>query len=982
MVLETYRLAGDEHDFWRKAAHPRTFAEQHAESFEEFLKRVMLYQAPLATPKDLAWFLASYAREAKFRIEAGELPTLAGIRTALEEALGLKFEGARGDHFFRSTLIQTLFYGIFSAWVLWSKSHPPIDKQSRFEWRTAAHFLRLPILRKLFHEVAEPGQLATMNLPEVLDWAGGALNRVDRASFFATFEEGHAVQYFYEPFLEAFDPELRKDLGVWYTPVEIVKYMVARVDQVLREDLKKPDGLADPDVYVLDPCCGTGAYLVEVIQRIHDALRRKGADALVGHDLKRAAMERVFGFEILPAPFVVAHLQLGLLLQRLGSPFSEKGNERAAVYLTNALTGWEPVKHPKQLVFREMEEEREAADRVKRDTPILVVLGNPPYNAFHGVAVGEERGLSEAYRSTRRAPAPQGQGLNDLYVRFFRMAERRIVEKTGRGVVCFISNYSWLDGLSFTGMRERYMEVFDRVWIDNLHGDRIISEYAPDGRTSETVFATGGQSPGIKIGTAIALLARMAGGGVAKIQYRDWQEARAAERRSALLASAATATPPYVEVAPELKLGLPFKPRSVAKGYLSWPTVPELFPVSFPGVKTSRDDVLVDIDREKLATRMEAYFNPAVSHLEMARIAPRAMKDAARFQARQTREYLLKRGFKPEYVVRCSYRPFDVRWLYWEPQTKLLDEKRAEYFPHVFDGNLWMSAAQRSRRDFDPPYVSPHICSLHVIEWSANFFPIWLKRGGLLENLEKVPNLASQAATYAACHSVAPTDVFFHAIAILHAPAYATENAGALRQDWPRVPLPESREALLASAALGQEVAALLDPDSAVKGLSERLPSIAVISSVAGPLDPGAGDLDLTAGWGHAGKGGVTMPAKGRVYHRAYTPEELEALPEGGICALGDTTCDVWLNERAYWKNVPIRAWEYTLGGYQVIKKWLSYREKELLERSLTVEEARYVTGVARRIAAILLLGPALDADYRAVKRALYPWASHRKVAP
>ncbi len=423
-ILETYRLAPNEPEFWRRAERPKQFADQQGESLEEFLKRVMLYQAPLATAKDLAWFLASYAREAKFRIETGELPALTNIRTALEEALGLKFEGARGDHFFRSALIQTLFYGIFSAWVLWSKTHLPTDKKNRFEWGMSAHYLQVPILRKLFHEIAEPGQLETMNLPEVLDWAGAALNRVDRASFFATFEEGHAVQYFYEPFLEAFDPELRKDLGVWYTPIEVVKYMVARVDAELRNTLGVADGLADPNVYILDPCCGTGAYLVEVLRKIAETLRDKGGDALVGHDLKRAALERVFGFEILPAPFVVSHLQLGLLLQSLGAPFSDVKHERARVFLTNALTGWEPMKHPKQLVFAEMEEEREAAERVKRETPILVILGNPPYNSFAGIAnMDEERELTEAYRTTKAAPAPQGQGLNDLYIRFFRMAQ-------------------------------------------------------------------------------------------------------------------------------------------------------------------------------------------------------------------------------------------------------------------------------------------------------------------------------------------------------------------------------------------------------------------------------------------------------------------------------------------------------------------------------------------------------------------------------
>ena len=157
-------------------------------------------------------------------------------------------------------------------------------------------------------------------------WIGpaGVLNRVDRGEFFKRFEDEHAVQYFYEPFLEAYDPELRKALGVWYTPPEIVKYQVARVDRVLREELDLPDGLADPNVIVLDPCCGTGAYLVEVLHSIAATLRDKGGDALVASDLKQAAMNRVFGFEIMPAPFVVSHLQLGLMLQNQGAPLSQK----------------------------------------------------------------------------------------------------------------------------------------------------------------------------------------------------------------------------------------------------------------------------------------------------------------------------------------------------------------------------------------------------------------------------------------------------------------------------------------------------------------------------------------------------------------------------------------------------------------------------------------------------------------------------------
>ena len=176
----------------------------------------------------------------------------------------MKFTGDKGEHFFRSTLVQTIFYGVFSAWVLWHRERP--ERTDDFNWHESALSLRVPFIRALYEQVATPSKLGDLGLVEVLDWTTGALNRVDRAAFFQKFQREHAVQYFYEPFLEAFDPELRKELGVWFTPPEIVKYQVARVDTVLREELGLADGLADPNVVVLDPCCGTAAYLVEVLQ--------------------------------------------------------------------------------------------------------------------------------------------------------------------------------------------------------------------------------------------------------------------------------------------------------------------------------------------------------------------------------------------------------------------------------------------------------------------------------------------------------------------------------------------------------------------------------------------------------------------------------------------------------------------------------------------------------------------------------------------
>jgi predicted helicase len=760
---------------------------------------------------------------------------------------------------------------------------------------------------------------------------------------------------------------------------------------------------ADPRVYVLDPCCGTGAYLVAVLQRIATTLQEQGGDALLSADLKRAAVQRIFGFELLPAPFVVAHLQLGLLLQTLGAPFSDSANERAGVYLTNALTGWVPPTGPKQhLLFPELEAERDAAEHVKRDVPILVILGNPPYNGFAGLAVDEERDLTNAYRTTRRAPAPQGQGLNDLYVRFFRMAERRIVEGTGQGIVCYISNYSWLDGLSFTGMRERYLEVFDKIWIDCLNGDKYkTGKLTPEGEPDPSVFSSDFNPEGIQVGTAVTLLVRRQSHIDADtVRFRHlWGRTK----RLDLLATAVQdGESLYQPLRPALDLGLPYMPARVDTDYLSWPLLPDLFPVSFPGVKTSRDDVVVDIDRARLVQRMEQYFDSALSHEEMHRLAPGAMQSTARFQAEPVRDQLRKRGFQPEHIVRYCYRPFDVRWLYWEPETKLLDEKRAEYYPHVFDGNVWIEARQRQPMEsFDRGYFV-HVLADNFGNGLSSFFPLYLSTvtehlslldHGKSERLK--PNLSSEASVYLSRLGASEQDLFYHTLAVLHAPTYRTENAGALRQDWPRVPLPGTSELLHASAALGRQVAALLDTEHPVPGVTSgklrpELQAIGVITRVGGgTLNPATGDLAVTTGWGHAGKGGVTMPGKGRVDQGAYTPDERAAIGSGAsalglteeqvIACLGATTSNVYLNDTAYWRNVPASVWEYTIGGYQVIKKWLSYREHSLLGRALTTDEAREVTYMARRIAAIVLLSPALDVNYQGVKQATLPWGSLSK---
>ncbi len=1025
--LETYRLAESEAAFWDAARHPRRTAQEHGERLIEYLKRVMLHAAPLTRPQDVAWFLASYARDAKARLEGKDLPALSGLRAALEEALGLKFEGDKGDHFFRSTLVQTLFYGVFAAWVLWHKKNPFQDPKKLFDWRLTPWFLHVPMIRVLYEQVATPTKLGPLGLEEVLDWTAAVLNRVDRPSFFSQFDEGHAVQYFYEPFLKAFDPQLRKDLGIWYTPPEIVKYMVARVDAVLRQELDIADGLADPRVYVLDPCCGTGAYLVEVLKHIHGTLKANREDALTAQDLKAAARNRVFGFEILPAPFVVAHLQLGLLLQNLGAPLSEDKAERAGVFLTNALTGWEPRQAPKdRLPFPELEEERDAAEEVKRDKPILVILGNPPYNAFAGVSAVAEKALVEPYKEGLISRwGIKKFNLDDLYVRFFGLAERRIVEKTGKGVICYISNFSYLGDPSFVVLRERFLSEFDALWFDCMNGDsRETGKLTPDGKPDPSVFSTEYNREGIRVGTAIALMVRKATRGEKPgVRFRQFW---GVTKRGDLLESLKEQDfeTQYQPVNPERSNRFSFRPSEVAAHYLEWPKLTDLCsepPIQ--GMDEDRAGALISLDRNDLSILMRQYFDRKVSWEQFVLLGTGLSRKSAAFEPKNIREEAQKEDkFVASNIRRYLFRPHDNRWCYYSPVPNVWKRSRPELYKQCWQGNAFLLARPSGVASPEgiPIFYTRNLMARDCMKGHAIAFPIRLmplyatnaNRNNKQNNFftvnepnesDSTANLSPAARSYLAALGLPDPDadpetaglIWMHALAVGYAPAYLTENADGIRQDWPRIPLPDTREALERSAELGRELAALLDPETPVPGVTAgairpELKSLAVISKVGGGvLNPDAGDLALTAGWGHGGKDGVTMPGKGKVITRDYTPEELAAIREGALALgltqeqalshLGETTCDIYLNDTAYWSNVPAKVWGYYIGGYQVIKKWLSYRESDLLGRALTMEEVREVTHMARRLAAIVMMEAVLNENYLTAKQSAYSWSQRSR---
>ncbi|MEO6563428.1 MAG: type ISP restriction/modification enzyme [Nitrosospira sp.] len=1007
--LERYTLAASETEFWMLAAHPQQAEAEHGDSFVDFLCRVLRHNAPLSDPKDLAWLLASYAREARHRVERAvtinsqATKQIEALKNSLEVALGVAFTEEEGAHFFRSTLVQTLFYGMFAAWVLRHEQ----SISARFEWRAAAYDLHVPMITTLFEQLSQPSKLKALNLTEVLDWTADALNRVDKAAFFSKFEGTHSVQYFYEPFLKAFDPQLRKQLGVWYTPEEIVRYQVARVDEALQTELGLQDGLADPNVVVLDPCCGTGAYLVEVLRVVGERLAAQGSGALAAHELKQAATSRLFGFELLPAPYVIAHLQLGLLLRKLGAPLGMNANgkdERAGIYLTNALTGWEPPKAPKTQVlpFSDFAEEQDAADQIKRSQKILVILGNPPYNAFTGVALGEEQQLVAPYKvGLFKKWGIKKFNLDELYVRFFRLAERRIAEQGDRGIVSFISNYSWTSEASFVVLRERLLNNFDKFWIDNMHGNRKISEYAPDGRTSESVFAQRGFSPGIQQGVVISLWVKTGKTSLdqAQVVYRDsFHHAKADERRRALIDSLndQSRSDHYTLATPTAANKFSFRPSVVGIAYANWPNLPSLAghpPIN--GLMEKRGGALIDMDKDRLRCRMTAYLDNAVSAISIAELHAGLATNAARFDAVKTRQKLLKiEQFNQARLKRYAVRPFDTRWCYYSPNRPLWNEPRPKFWEQHQSANAYLLLRPTAIANPEGvPFMFTRILGDNdFLRGHAYYIPFHWHRAkessaniNLFEfdNVTGIAesNLSVGARAYLSTLGFSNTDtdrdtselIWLHALAIGYSPAYLTANADGIRQDWPRIPLPTSRMALEASAALGHKVAALLDTESPVDGVTNgklypELNDIAVLTRVSGGSLK-AEEFALTAGWGHRGKDGIIKPGRGKIETSMNVECELNA-------CLGETRYDIYLNANAYWKNVPKPVWDFIIGGYQVMKKWLSYREQSLLGRTLTLNELKEVSAIARRLTALVLLQSELNKNYLDIASATYPYPS------
>ncbi|MGH6857093.1 MAG: type ISP restriction/modification enzyme [Methylocella sp.] len=1020
-------------DLWSAASGsgPKQKVDPSAvEVLSAIITRAVTDLARIGSPSDLAKILARQARDAKAALP-DDLRPVRPLLDDYRQALGLAFDtnDEKGARFFRSSLVQSIFYALFAAWILWDKK---AGADSAFEVDHAHQYLPIPFLDALLHDIRHPARMKHLGLDAHLARAIKTFNRIDRPLFrsrmtFPTIDgetTAAAITYFYEPFLEAFDPQLREDLGVWYTPPEVVRYQVQRVHYVLKYELGRSRGLADSDVVVLDPCCGTGAYLLEVARCIAAELKREGDESNLGLELARAFHERVMGFEILTAPFAIAQLQLFLLLDELGS--RPDSAHRLAIFLTNALSGWHDAGDIK-LNFPEMREEFDASQRAKREAKIIVILGNPPYDRFTGAAQAEEAELVAHYKGIelvddidpktkqarrdefgKRKKKQRGQSLlyleygvrkqllDDLYIRFIRLAEERIGEAADYGVISYISNSSYLTGRSHPLMRRSLLSNFHAVWIDNLNGDKyrtgkIIPKGLPGaGTRDESIFTTDMDPRGIQPGTAVVTWVKRTVAPTkpadTAVLYRDFW-GPAAVKRQGLLASLpagsppeSSTIPPYEPVKPSQENRWRLGPKTFEGGFEAWPGLDEIFPVAVQGVNHNRgiERSVIDTDQDALATRIRAYINAKTFEAAASRfpeLAPTRNEDGklaiAGYDPDNVWNDLHKIGFDKSKVLSFLTFPLDQRFIYYETRTKLLNRPRPEYGENRNDNEFLLTVPEPRKKSESRPIFATTLSNLHVHERGSVVFPREIRGGDLLADRDaNLPEAAwrvlrdqfgLKGERRDAAARAFVGKMFRVAFAILHAPSYQAEHKSALSADWAHLPIPKDKKLLDRLVAAGENVTRLLDANRDAHDVVESILG-AGRARVLGPLKRIDGkqvrpdDLKITVTYWGGGKG--------RWKPRPFMAEELPAIVYGD--AWGERTGDLFLNDDAYFANVPELVWTYQLGGYPVLKKWLGYRQADRRDgKPLTDDERRWFRQIIQRIAALLAFGPSLDGLYQ-----------------
>lgn len=890
--------------------------------FESLISNFSIYVGQtIKSPQKLAKMMAN---KAKLLAEILERAVTSDEDNHEDSTLKAHFEGFKQilihditPKGFADVYAQTIAYGMFAA-RLYDSTLKTFSRQEAAELIPKSN----PFLRRLFGYIAGP------DIDDRIKWIVDSLADIflhcNVQEILKTYGRStrmnNPIIHFYETFLSEYDASLRKARGVWYTPEPIVDFIVRAVDEVLKTEFGLSEGLADTTktkikiknptkdrrhkdgyvttekevhkVQILDPATGTGTFLSKVIKHIYQDF--EGMQGIWSNYVEKDLIPRLNGFELLMASYAMAHLQLNLLLSETGYKPQGNSQERLKVYLTNSLE----ESHPDTgtLFANWLSTEANSANEIKRDTPVMCIIGNPPYSGESSNNGDWIMSLMEDYKKEpggeEKLQERNPKWINNDYVKFLRYGQY-FIEKNGSGVLAFINPHRFLNSNTFRGMRWNLLKTYDKIYTIDLHGNSNIKETCPDGSLDQNVFD-------IKEGVSINIFIKTGKKKVNKLgQFYHYDLYGLREKKYQFLLNNSVSTIPYTLLqnkAPNYFM-IP-QNTSLEDVYSQFISINELFPIGSVGIVTARDEFTIKQRKEDVTATIKNFLE---LDDEEARSKFKLGKDVRDWKVQYAKTDLKNNFPDKGKLVQISYRPFDIRWTYYTGQSKGFHcYPRDEVMKHlVSDGNIGFVTARSTKSNTcDHFFLSKFIMETKCGERTTQsaIFPLYIQNDQL--NLEQIkntiPNLKSEIVdkladiiglTYTDQKenikgTFAPIDILDYIYAVLYSPNYRETYKDFLKIDFPRVPYPKDLRTFLELGKLGGQLRKLhLMEDTNLKLITQY---------------PESGENNIEK--------------------VIYKDEK------------------VYINDEQYFANVPEIAWNFYIGGYQPAQKWLKDRKGKALQ--------------------------------------------------
>jgi len=784
---------------------------------------------------------------------------------------------------FSDIYAQTVTYGLFLSALNCD------EPREQLNINTAYYMLptSFSLIKELFHSIE--------NFPAEITWAVDEIISILKVTDFGAIKREFSEYrnkeqgfndpfiYFYEDFLKQYDKSQRELRGVYYTPEPVVSFIIRSIRQVLIEKLNIKDAFISKNVTLLDFATGTGTFLLNAFKYALEDAEKIADKQTVNKILNERLIPNFFGFELLVAPYVVAHLKISEFFKELG--YSVDENNRLNIFLTNTLSNHEP----KPFAFMpQLSKEGKEANRIKNQD-VLVIIGNPPYSVSSSnksgfIADEKMDRYKEAVKDERNI-----QPLSDDYIKFIRFAHWKM-ESAEQGIIGIITNNSFIDGMLHRGMREELLKDFDEVYVLNLHGNTRISEKSPDGSKDENIFD-------IMQGVGISLFVKnkRSKNKSAKVYYQDLYGLRNAKQDYMMNNDIESVD--WIELSPRSpEFFFKNKDLSLQSEYNKGIKLSEIFKSYSCGVVSSRDNLVVGINKPKLQKQIQDFYSMNKEEV----IANFGLQDRTDWQIQKA---LDKGEFNQEETLEYSYRPFDTRYIHYD--KNLITRNRFTVMKQMIGNNvgfcftrIWSHAFKWSG-----VYVSGNIADYHLCGGQTYFAPLYLYNGDENGNgngfdfrdpsHNRKANFKKEFAKFIREKyetKFTPEQILGYIYAILHSPIYRAKYFEFLKIDFPRIPFVDDETNFISLSEIGHE---LLEHHLCKKTYTHSYCKL-------------YGESDNF-----------------KIEEIKYENEKL------------------WINKERYFSRIPQEIWEYQIGGYQVLDKWLKERKK--LSEPLTAEDIFHI---------------------------------------